>query len=203
MARATAFVLLPDASARKRRANEQLEVGGIHRLRRAFDLLARVLLRIADGDERRDGVLELGRAPRRGRVGAAAGERCRLSAQVEQDLVGRLLSDALDLRQPLGVARHDSRDELVAGQALTGTLTEIGTAGIAAREWLLKNAPQRIRGTVVLLESAGWKEADVPALLQSLDEDFLPDVDLAHGNLTYTVVVGTVLGNYEAQKDGA
>ena len=40
--------------------------------------------------------------------------------------------------------------QLVAGQALTGTLTEIGTAGIAAREWLLKNAPQRIRGTVVL-----------------------------------------------------
>ena len=27
---------------------------------------------------------------------------------------------------------------------------------------------------------AGWKESDVPALLGSLDEDFLPDVDLDH-----------------------
>jgi hypothetical protein len=30
---------------------------------------------------------------------------------------------------------------------------------------------------------AGWKESDVSALLGSLDEDFLPDVDLDHGNL--------------------
>jgi len=47
---------------------------------------------------------------------------------------------------------------------------------------------------------AGWKESDVPALLGSLDEDFLPNVDLDHGNLIYTVVIGEVLGNYEAQK---
>jgi hypothetical protein len=47
---------------------------------------------------------------------------------------------------------------------------------------------------------AGWKESDVPALLGSLDEDFLPDVDLDHGNLNYTVVIGEVLENYEAQK---
>ena len=47
---------------------------------------------------------------------------------------------------------------------------------------------------------AGWKESDVPALLGSLDEDFLPNVDLDHGNLNYTVVIGEVLGNYEAQK---
>ena len=46
---------------------------------------------------------------------------------------------------------------------------------------------------------AGWKESDVPALLGSLDEDFLPDVDLDHGNLNYTVLLGEVLGNYEAQ----
>ena len=55
-----------------------------------------------------------------------------------------------------------------------------------------------VAGTVILLKDAGWKEADVPALLQSLDEDFLPDVDLQHGTLTYTVVVGEVLGNFEA-----
>lgn len=53
-------------------------------------------------------------------------------------------------------------------------------------------------GTVILLKSADWKEADIQPLLSSLDEDFLPDVDLAHGTLTYTVVTGEVLGNYEA-----
>jgi hypothetical protein len=47
---------------------------------------------------------------------------------------------------------------------------------------------------------AGWKESDVPALLGSLDEDFLPDVDLDHGNLNYTVVIGEILGNFEARK---
>ena len=29
----------------------------------------------------------------------------------------------------------------------------------------------------------------------------MPDVDLDHGNLTYTVVLGEVLGNYEAEKN--
>ncbi len=58
-----------------------------------------------------------------------------------------------------------------------------------------------VAGTVILLKEAGWKESDVPALLGSLDEDFLPDVDLDHGNLNYTVVIGEVLGNFEAQKN--
>ena len=58
-----------------------------------------------------------------------------------------------------------------------------------------------VAGTVILLKDAGWTEADVPALLGSLDEDFLPDVDLDHGNLNYTVVIGEVLGNYEAEKN--
>jgi hypothetical protein len=57
-----------------------------------------------------------------------------------------------------------------------------------------------VAGTVILLKDAGWNEADVPALLGSLDENFLPDVDLGHGNLSYTVVIGEVLGNYEAEK---
>jgi len=58
-----------------------------------------------------------------------------------------------------------------------------------------------VAGTVILLKDAGWKESEVPALLASLDEDFLPDVDLDHGNLTYTVVLGEVIGNFEAEKD--
>jgi len=39
------------------------------------------------------------------------------------------------------------------------------------------------------------------ALLRSLDEDFLPDVDLSSGTLTFTVVVGRCLANYEASRD--
>ncbi len=56
-----------------------------------------------------------------------------------------------------------------------------------------------IAGTVILLKVAGWGESDVPGLLESLDEDFLPDVDLNHGNLNYTVVIGDVVGNYFAE----
>jgi hypothetical protein len=56
-----------------------------------------------------------------------------------------------------------------------------------------------VSGTVILLKDAGWQEPDILALLSALDEDFLPDVDLAHGTLTYTVVLAEVLGNYEAQ----
>lgn len=58
-----------------------------------------------------------------------------------------------------------------------------------------------VAGTVILLKDAGWKEEDVPALLKSLDEDFLPDVAIEDGNLTYTVVVGEVLGNFEGLPD--
>lgn len=53
-------------------------------------------------------------------------------------------------------------------------------------------------GTVVLLREAGWKEEDVSGMLSSLDDQFLPDVDLTLGTLTYTVVIGEVMGNFEA-----
>jgi hypothetical protein len=57
-----------------------------------------------------------------------------------------------------------------------------------------------VAGTVILLEDAGIKEGDIPILLGELDEDFLPGVDLESGNLTYTVVIGKVVGNFEASK---
>jgi hypothetical protein len=59
-----------------------------------------------------------------------------------------------------------------------------------------------VAGTVIVLEGAGLKEDDVPKLLQQLDEDYLPDVDVREGSLTYTVVVGRVLGNWEGVPDG-
>lgn len=60
-----------------------------------------------------------------------------------------------------------------------------------------------VAGTVILLRSAGLTETDVPNLLASLDEDFLPDVDLQQGTLVYTVVLGEVLANYEATAHAA
>ncbi len=52
--------------------------------------------------------------------------------------------------------------------------------------------------TVILLADTGWNEAEVPALLKTLDEDLLPDVDLERGSLMFTVVRGEVLGDFEA-----
>jgi hypothetical protein len=58
-----------------------------------------------------------------------------------------------------------------------------------------------VGGTVILLKEAGWRESDVPALLGSLDEDFLSDVDLNHGNLNHTVVLREVLERLEAENN--
>ncbi|MGV3773377.1 MAG: hypothetical protein ACO1QB_10785 [Verrucomicrobiales bacterium] len=59
-----------------------------------------------------------------------------------------------------------------------------------------------VAGTVILLEDRGWKEDQVPGLLKSLDQDFLPDVAMENGNFIYTVIMGTVIGNFEGQPDG-
>ena len=56
-----------------------------------------------------------------------------------------------------------------------------------------------VSGTVILRKSAGWTEAEIPKLLKSLDDDFLPDVDLERGTLTYTVVLGELIGVFEAE----
>ncbi len=60
-----------------------------------------------------------------------------------------------------------------------------------------------VAGTVIILKGSGLDESNIEPLLSALDEEFLPDVDLEHGNLTYTVVLGEVLGNWEAQEGHA
>lgn len=52
--------------------------------------------------------------------------------------------------------------------------------------------------TVILLKEAAWKEEEITRLLQSLDEEFLPDVDLAAGTLSYTVLIGEMQGSWQA-----
>ena len=58
-----------------------------------------------------------------------------------------------------------------------------------------------VAGTVILLSDAGWLESEIPALLKQLDEDFLPGVDLNSGNLSFTVVMGAVVGSFEPTQE--
>ncbi|MBM3990874.1 MAG: hypothetical protein FJ298_07675 [Planctomycetes bacterium] len=59
-----------------------------------------------------------------------------------------------------------------------------------------------VAGTVIVLEDSRLSESDIPPLLRSLDEDFLPGVDAREGSLAYTVVIGRVLGNWESVPEG-
>lgn len=47
-------------------------------------------------------------------------------------------------------------------------------------------------------EETDEDDDDFEQLISSLDDEFLPDVDLAHSDLSYTVVRGEVLGYWEA-----
>lgn len=58
-----------------------------------------------------------------------------------------------------------------------------------------------VSGTVILLKVVDWKQDNIQQLLSGFDEDFLPGVDLAHHTLTYTVIMGEVLGNFEAHTE--
>lgn len=50
-----------------------------------------------------------------------------------------------------------------------------------------------IDATIVLDKAAGWSEEQIPDLLASLDEELLPTVDAAAGNLKYAVVLGELV----------
>ena len=86
------------------------------------------------------------------------------------------------------MARFPASTRLLAAALLAGL-----AAGGCGR-------PERgtVAGTVILLKEVGWREEEIPALLATLDDDFLPDVDLERGTLNYTVVIGEVVGNWEA-----
>ena len=60
-----------------------------------------------------------------------------------------------------------------------------------------------VEGTVFLFNAANWTEEGIPGLLGSLDEVMLPDVDLASGSLSYTVVRGEVVGTFQAAQNDA
>jgi hypothetical protein len=54
-------------------------------------------------------------------------------------------------------------------------------------------------GTVILLDSHEWKDGSVEQLLTQFDDDQLPGIDIDHGNLNFTVVKGTVVGNFQPE----
>ena len=54
-----------------------------------------------------------------------------------------------------------------------------------------------IAGTVILLPSSGFADSDIPALLESLDDDLLPSADIDDGTITFTVIRGSVIGAFQ------
>lgn len=58
-----------------------------------------------------------------------------------------------------------------------------------------------VQATLIVFEGAGLGEAEIPSLLTYIDEALLPEVRLDQGNLLFTVVVGRVMGSYQAERE--
>src|SRR5262249_20003779 len=62
-------------------------------------------------------------------------------------------------------------------------------------------AGDRVAGTVIVLDPAAIPEKSIPNLLREIDEKLLPDASIQDGKLTFTVVVGHVVGTFFPQPD--
>jgi hypothetical protein len=62
-------------------------------------------------------------------------------------------------------------------------------------------ADATVQATLVLFEGSGIEEPEIPAILTHIDEVLLPEVRLDQNNLTFTVVIGRVLGSYQADRE--
>ena len=56
----------------------------------------------------------------------------------------------------------------------------------------------RAAGTVTLVDGAGIAEGEVSALLDRIDDDFLPGIDLDEGGVTFTVVFARGAESFES-----
>ena len=54
----------------------------------------------------------------------------------------------------------------------------------------------KVAGTLILFEGGAFTEKDMPAMLSKIDEVLLPEISIEEHNLSFTVVMGKVLGNY-------
>lgn len=59
-----------------------------------------------------------------------------------------------------------------------------------------------VQATFIIFEGGGIDEERIPEYLTYIDEVLLPDVSLDDKKLSFTVVVGRVLGAYEASSTG-
>ena len=59
-------------------------------------------------------------------------------------------------------------------------------------------AAHKVNATLILFDGGPVKEGQVPELLGRIDEMLLPDVSLDEGNLTFSVVMGRVIGDFSA-----
>ena len=55
-------------------------------------------------------------------------------------------------------------------------------------------------GTVTVVDASGFDRDSIPALLQRIDDDFLPGVDLDEGGVTFTVVWATAAESFESAR---
>jgi hypothetical protein len=55
-------------------------------------------------------------------------------------------------------------------------------------------------GTVTVVEGSGFNREMVPALLERIDDDFLPGVDLDEGGVTFTVVWAVGAETFESAR---
>lgn len=60
-----------------------------------------------------------------------------------------------------------------------------------------------VQATLIVFEHSGILESEIPSILTHIDEVLLPDVSLDDRKLLFTVVVGRVLGSFEAVPDSA
>jgi hypothetical protein len=55
-------------------------------------------------------------------------------------------------------------------------------------------------GTVTVVDGTGFERDAIPALLERIDDDFLPGVDLDEGGVTFTVVWATAAESFESAR---
>jgi hypothetical protein len=57
-----------------------------------------------------------------------------------------------------------------------------------------------VAGTVTVVEGSGIDRDAIPALLERIDDDFLPGVDLDEGGVTFTVVWAVAAESFESAR---
>jgi hypothetical protein len=58
-----------------------------------------------------------------------------------------------------------------------------------------------VQASLLIFEGSGFDEAAIPELLTNIDEVLLPEVQLDHKNLTFTVAIARVLGAFQAEPE--